>query len=102
MRCEEKEYWNGSLDETKDCQKLLVVVDKYHSGINKVHDDAFFGDIQKTHVTDLTAVEGDVDDLDYLNRKEFRQIFQIGLPSGGGIAYMLDAIEALEQIEIEK
>ena len=47
----------------------------------------------------MTAVEGDVDDLDYLNRKEFRQIFQIGLPSGGGIAYMLDAIEALEQIE---
>ena len=99
MRCEEKEYWNGSLDETIDCQNLLVVVDKYHSGINKVHDDAFFGDFQKTHVTDLTAVEGDVDDLDYLNRKEFRQIFQIGLPSGGGIAYMLDAIEALEQIE---
>ena len=42
MRCEEKEYWNGSLDETIDCQNLLVVVDKYHSGINKVHDDAFF------------------------------------------------------------
>lgn len=44
VRCEEKEYWNGSLDETIDCQNLLVVVDKYHSGINKVHDDAFFGD----------------------------------------------------------
>ncbi len=47
LQYEEKELWNGTIDDNFSDNSLIVVVDKYHSGINKVHSDEFFGTFEK-------------------------------------------------------
>lgn len=94
---EEKEIWDGIIEEEFSDSSVMVVVDKYHSGINKVHEEDFFGTFDKVYITDLTLLSGNIDNLNYVNKTEFRQIFQIGLPKNDK-AQVVHAIEELEQI----
>lgn len=43
--CEQKVYWEWDNEKTDDIdvESLLVVIDKYHSDVNKIHTNAFFG-----------------------------------------------------------
>lgn len=66
--CEQKVYWEWDNEKTDDIdvESLPVVIDKYHSDVNKIHTNAFFGNFEKTYITDLTAIEGDIETLKYL------------------------------------
>ena len=47
----------------------------------------------------MTAIEGDIETLKYLNKDNFRQIYQVGLPKECGVDYMLNAISALYAVD---
>ena len=87
-----------SLEDDFDDSCILVTLDKYTSGVNKVFDDDFFGDFPKKSVTDLTYITGDVSSKKYLNTEEFRQIFKIELPVASK-QNVLDAIEIASQVD---
>ena len=87
-----------SLEDDFDDSCILVALDKYTSGVNKVFDDDFFGDFPKKSVTDLTHITGDVSSKKYLNTEEFRQIFKIELPVASK-QNVLDAIEIASQVD---
>lgn len=62
IQCEEKRYWSGTINDEISDNCVLVVVDKFHSGINKVHEDSFFGTFEKSSITDLTAITGNINE----------------------------------------
>lgn len=95
---EEKIYCNTTIDEDFDESCVLVVIDKYHSEVNKVYDKNFFGDVSIREVEDLTSFNSNIDNLDYLNLQEFRQILKLELeePSKQNV---LDTIHSIENID---
>ena len=86
------------LDAEYDDSCIIVALDKYTSGVNKQHDPDIFGDFPKTSITDLTHIDGDISELEYLNEDEFRQIFRIGLPVAGE-EQVIAAIERANKAE---
>lgn len=58
--------------------KILAVLDKNISGVNKKHEDSLFGSFPKLQITELTEV-GDTQTT--RTSENFRQIFEITLPS---------------------
>jgi len=94
---EPKIYCEATIDDefNEDC--VLVVIDKYHSQINKTYDKAFFKDINISSIEDLTFIEGNPSQKDYLNDDEFRQILKLQLaePSKQNV---IDTIKKIEKI----
>ena len=58
--------------------KILAVLDKNISGVNKKHESSLFGSFPKSQITELTAV-GNTQTTG--TSENFRQIFEITLPS---------------------
>jgi len=55
-------------------------MDKRTGGINKRHEESFFGDFAKEAVYDLTYINGDARSHRQLDTDNFSQILQIQLP----------------------
>ena len=97
IKYEDKQYSNVSIDENFAGDRVLVLLDKNISGINKVHDDALFGTFPKKEIRELTVYDKNKDQL-LMNQEEFRQIFSIVLPEDNKELVIL-AIKELETIE---
>ena len=93
---ENKFYCNTTIDEdfADDC--VLVVMDKYHSKLNKKFEKDFFEGLPIKSVTDLMATEKSEKDLPFLNVENFRQVLKLELeePSKQTV---LDTVHSLEQ-----
>lgn len=66
-----------AIDETTDYSdnKVIVVLDKNISDINKIHDKSLFGTFDKLQINELTARKNNTTKSD-----NFRQIYEITLP----------------------
>lgn len=76
--------------------KVLVVLDKNISDINKVHDNKLFGNFDKMQIVELTAREHLNNNL--YKGENFRQIFEITLP-GHNKENVVAAIDELDNIQ---
>lgn len=98
--CEGKKYCNTTINEDFADDTVLVVIDKYHSQLNKRYEKDFFNGVSVKSVTDLMATSKHKDngDLTFLNADNFRQVLQVELeePSKQNV---LDAVHKIEQIE---
>ena len=68
---DEKQYWQGNIEDDFDGSTVLVVLDRNTGGINKEHNIEFFGGIEIEYIEDLMYIEGDVNDT-LLNVANFR------------------------------
>ena len=94
---DEKIYWNGTIDEDFCGSSVIVMLDKNTGGVNKRHDESFFGDFEKTSVKDLTMITGDIRNT-LINEVNFRQTFEIKLPVDSK-ENVINVIRQLERIE---
>jgi hypothetical protein len=94
---EEKICWNGTIEEDFDGSIVLVVMDKKTGGINKRHEESFFGDFKKEHIRDLTTVTVDIKDA-LVDVENFHQILEIKL-SGDSKENAVNVIRQLEKIQ---
>ena len=95
---EETIYCDITLENEFDDDSVIVVMDKYTSGINKQYPKAFFGDIGIKSIKDLTKITGKVEDKKYLDTENFRQILQIQLLEKSK-ENVLSVIKKLEKID---
>ena len=94
---DEKIYWNGTIEDDFDDSSLVVIIDNFTGGVNKKHEDRFFGDFKKEYIRDLTII---TDYFETIDEKLFRQIYEIKLPKeSAGKEQVLSAIRKLEKIE---
>jgi len=94
---EEKIYSEATLEDDFDGSSVLVVMDKNVGGINKLHDEIFFGDFPKEYIKDLTELTVDIEEA-LIDEENFRQILQIKLPENNK-DNVLSVIQQLERIE---
>ena len=94
-QAEEKSFWEVNLDEDFDESSVLVVLDKRTGGINKRHEESFFGEFPKESIEDLTYMAGDIESRKYLDRKNFHQILQIKLP----VTSKENVVQVIRQLE---
>jgi len=94
---EKKIYSVVNIDSDFDSSSVLVVMDKKVGGINKVHDESFFGNFPKKTIKDLTAITVGIKDA-LIEDEEFRQILQIQIPENSK-ENVLNVIRQLEKIE---
>lgn len=94
---EEKIYCNATIKEDFDGSSILVVMDKKTGGINKRHEESFFGDFKSEYIRDLTAVTVDIEDA-LIDEENFHQILEIKLPLESK-ENVLIVIRQLEKIE---
>lgn len=105
-----------SIDEDFDGSTVMVIVDRYFSGINKRHSANFFGDIKIAGIEDLTAVPDSwlvskesmatKEDLSVLSadakskfdEENFEQVLQITLPQNSK-ENVIKTIEKLQRID---
>ena len=73
---DEKIYWNGTIDDNFGDSTVIIVMDRNFSGINKVHEKSFFGDIEIESIEDLTYVT-DISTIIY--PEDWRQILLLTL-----------------------
>ena len=73
---EDKIYHQIDENRDYDGDKVLVVLDKNISGLNKIHKTELFGDFPKSEIIDLTASKNNSEQ----KKDDFRQIFEIVLP----------------------
>ena len=95
---EEKIYSQATIEDDFDGDSVLVVMDKSVGGINKVHEESFFGDFPKEYIKDLTELTVDIKEA-LIDEENFRQILQIKLPEGSSKEEALKAIQQLEKID---
>ena len=108
---EEKIYSKATLEDDFIGDGVLVVLGRKNSGINKQHKENFFGSFEKRYIKDLTAVEDynadgskvlarNIKSKEYINREEFRQIFEIKLPYDDkeNVLRVIKQLEANEDI----
>ena len=79
-----------------DC--VIVTIDRNHGGINKFFSKEKFKGVDLTSVEDLTYIEGDPDDNEYLNVENFTQILKLKLVKTGK-KEVLKAIRKLEKLD---
>lgn len=94
---EEKIITALSQNDDFEDDTIIVVLDKYLSKINQCVPESFFGDFLKDSITDLTRIEGDVYNKEFLDYKNFRQIFQIKIPKQSK-RFVIDTIKRIEKI----
>lgn len=95
---EDKVYCEATIDENFADDCVLVAMDRNVGGINKIHEESFFGNIGIESVEDLTYIDGDIDEWQYLNKDSFRQILKITLIEKSK-QNVLNAIQILEGVE---
>ncbi|MDR3319031.1 MAG: leucine-rich repeat protein, partial [Clostridiales bacterium] len=95
---ETKIYSKATVNDAFDDSSVLVVLDKQTSGINKQHDDIFFGDFAKIAVYDLTYIDSAIKNRSSIDETEFHQILKIELPVKSK-ANILNVISQLEKID---
>lgn len=114
---ETKEYWKADISEDFDDSSVLVVLDKQTGGINKRHEERFFGSFAKEAIYDLSFIntansreiskelssagelrKEDVRELKSLDADNFNQILQIKLAEKSKES-VIDAIKQLEKID---
>ena len=78
MPHDEKIYWNGSIDDPFDDSTVILVMDRNFSGINKVHEKSFFGNIGIESIEDLMYITNP-DIVANINLEEWRQILRLTL-----------------------
>jgi subtilisin family serine protease len=95
---EDKVYCNTTINEdfADDC--VLVVVDKFHSKLNKKYNKEYFKGLQIKSVTDLMAIDKSEDELTFLNTEDFRQILKLELEEPFK-QNVLDVVHTLEQMD---
>lgn len=72
----EKIYANVDISDDFDDSSVVVILDKSISGINKVHNETLFSNLEFEEINDLTYVT----DVSTINNKEnFEQILEIKL-----------------------
>lgn len=91
-------FCDADSNDNYDVGSVLVVFTREESGINKNHSQKFENIDNIKDIIDLTFIEGNALDKDYLNLSDFHQILKIELilPSKQNV---LDMIEQIEQIE---
>ncbi len=67
------------INEDFDDSSIIVIMDKKTSEINKVYSKEYFGACQIESIEDLTYITGDINDKEYLNANDFKQILKINL-----------------------
>jgi len=98
---EQKIYSSATIGDNFHGSRVLVVLDKNISDINKPHSAKLFGSFQKISIEDISQIHNpEVITVieETLGREEFRQIFKITLPNDDK-QNILNAISELEQIE---
>lgn len=60
QKYETKTYSHATIDDDFDDSSVIIVMDKYVGGINKRHEESFFGKFPKGAVEDLTYITGDI------------------------------------------
>ena len=61
---DEKIYSNARIEDKFDDSSLIVILDNFTGGVNKKHEESFFGDFKKEYVQDLTIITGDTKTID--------------------------------------
>ena len=61
---DEEFYSNVTIEDDFDDSSLLVVLDSATGGVNKKHDDSFFGSFEKEYVRDLTIITDNFELID--------------------------------------
>ena len=97
---EEKIYCEVTLQDHFDDDRVLVVLDKYISEINKPYSSDFFGVSEIESVEDLTYVTGNIEEKKYLNREEFRQILRLKLtePSKENVLNVIEKVQKIDGV----
>lgn len=95
---EQKIYTELDTERDFDNNSIIVVMDKFTSGINKSQTAKFsnIGSIQS--IKDLTTLTGNINEKNYLNTNEFRQIFKIELKEKSK-SNVIKTIEEIEKID---
>jgi len=96
---EQKIYCNAAIDDDFEGDIVMVVLDKKTGGINKIHDEGFFGSFERKYIEDQTRITiKDGRYPQYLNEENFHQIFMIKLPNDSK-ENVLNVIGQLQRIE---
>ncbi len=93
---EPKVYSNAAVEQEFDDSRILVVLDKRISKVNKKLSKNFFGFLKDAKITDLTQIEGNITDKN-IDEENFRQILKIELPENSK-QNVLKVIKQLEKI----
>lgn len=97
-QCESKVFCSTTINDdfADDC--VLVVMDKYHSKLNKKFEKKFFDDLPIKSVTDLMTTDKKTEELTFLNTENFRQVLKLELeePSKQNV---LELVRSLEQVK---
>ena len=94
----EKIYANVDISDDFDDSSVVVILDKSISGINKVHNETLFSNIEFEEINDLTYVT-DVSTIK--NKENFEQILEIKLkyPSKENVIEMIEELILLDGIK---
>ena len=93
---EPKVYSNAAVEQEFDDSRILVVLDKRISKVNKKLSKNFFGFLKDAKITDLTQIEGNMAEKN-IDEENFRQILEIELPENSK-QNVLKVIKQLEKI----
>ena len=93
---EPKVYSNATVEQEFDDSRILVVLDKRISKVNKKLSKNFFGFLKDAKITDLTQIEGNIAEKN-IDEENFRQILEIQLPENSK-QNVLKVIKQLEKI----
>ena len=91
-------YSTATIDDSFDDSSIIIILDKAHSAINKLHRPTDFGLNEDYVIKDLTYLENDISKYKYLNTANFRQILQIQLPTPSK-NNVLTTIQNLNQVD---
>ena len=98
IQTEQKLFSNTNINDDFDNSTVIVVIDKYNSGINKNQEHLFSNIPSLNSIEDLTYITSDINTLKYLKQDDFRQIFKLNL-SIESKQNVINTINILEQIE---
>lgn len=77
-----------------DDSKFLVVLDKYKSKVNDEQNELFEDFIEISTVNDLTYIDNQSEKLNFLEKEEFRQIFEVEVKN----EFKYDIIHIMEKV----
>lgn len=95
---EVKIYSRVTLDEDFDDSSVIVIMNKRTGGVNKRHDDGFFGDFAKKSVYDLTYTEEVKTSRAEVDEENFNQILKIELTERSK-ENVISVIRQLEKVD---